>query len=89
MLSVGVLVFYGLSVIEKFLSAWSILLYIAYAAFVILCINVFGDKIAVNFSNVPIGDGWFQSGLTYSGYNLATIPAVLFCGDDGLLSRNY
>ncbi|MDG1020268.1 MAG: hypothetical protein P8H57_07905 [Emcibacteraceae bacterium] len=79
MLSVGILVFYGSSLIEKFLSAWSILLYVAYAAFVILCMTVFGDKIAANFSNHPIGDGWVQSGLTYSGYNLATIPAVLFC----------
>lgn len=79
MLSVGVLVFYGSNLIEKFLSAWSILLYVAYAAFVILCITVFGDKITANFSNYPVGDGWIQGGLTYSGYNLATIPAVLFC----------
>ncbi|MCC3861267.1 hypothetical protein [Pseudemcibacter aquimaris] len=79
MISVGVLVFYGSNIIEKFLSAWSILLYIAYAAFVILCISVFGDKIAANFSSYPVGEGWIKGGLTYSGYNLATIPAVLFC----------
>ncbi|HPF45955.1 MAG: hypothetical protein KDF58_07500 [Alphaproteobacteria bacterium] len=79
MLSVGVLVFYGSSLIEKFLSIWSLLLYMAYAAFVILCISVFGDRIAENFASYPIGDGWFKGGLTYSGYNLATIPAVLFC----------
>ena len=79
MISVGVLVFYGSNLIEKFLSVWSILLYLAYGAFVILCINVFGDKIAANFASVPVGDGWFSGGLSYSGYNLATIPAVLFC----------
>lgn len=79
MVSVGVLVFYGSNLIEKFLSAWSILLYIAYAAFVILCITVFGDKIATNFASHPVGDGWFIGGAEYSGYNLATIPAVLFC----------
>ncbi|MBT7581703.1 MAG: hypothetical protein HN572_01995 [Kordiimonadaceae bacterium] len=79
MISVGILVFYGSSLIEKFLSVWSILLYIAYAAFVIMCINVFGDKIATNFSTIPVGEGWFIGGLTYSGYNLGTIPAVLFC----------
>ena len=79
MVSVGVLVFFGSSLIEKFLSVWSILLYIAYAAFVIMCISVFGDRIAENFTSVPVGEGWFKGGLTYSGYNLATIPAVLFC----------
>lgn len=79
MVSVGILVFYGSNLIEKFLSAWSILLYIAYAAFVVMCINVFGDQIAENFKTVPIGEGWLIGGLTYSGYNLATIPAVLFC----------
>lgn len=79
MIAVGVLVFFGSSLIEKFLSIWSILLYIAYAAFVILCISVFGDKIADNFVSYPVGEGWFTGGLTYSGYNLATIPAVLFC----------
>lgn len=79
MVVVGVLVFYGSGLIEKFLSIWSILLYLAYAAFVILCINVFGDKIAMNFTSSAIGEGWFAGGLSYSGYNLATIPAVLFC----------
>ncbi|MBT5383599.1 MAG: hypothetical protein HN583_08070 [Kordiimonadaceae bacterium] len=79
MISVAILVFFGSGLIEKFLSLWSIMLYLAYAAFVILCISVFGDKIATNFTTYSIGEGWFISGLTYSGYNLATIAAVLFC----------
>ena len=79
MVSAGILVFYGSNIIEKFFSAWSILLYIAYAAFVVLCFSVFGDRITDNFATIPIGEGWFIGGLTYSGYNLATIPAVLFC----------
>ncbi len=78
-IAVGVLVFYGSSLIEKFLSIWSLLLYLAYGTFVILCIHVFGDKIAATFTSNAIGEGWFQGGLSYSGYNLATIPAVLFC----------
>lgn len=79
MISVGILVFYGSRLIEKFLSAWSILLYIAYAAFVVMCVSAFGDQITNNFKTVPVGDGWLVGGLSYSGYNLATIPAVLFC----------
>lgn len=79
MIAVGILVFYGSSVIEKFLSLWSILLYVAYGAFFIFCVSVFGDKISVNFSSVPVGDGWFLGGLEYAGYGLACMPAVLFC----------
>lgn len=79
MASVGILVFYGSNLIEKFISAWSILLYIAYAAFFVLCFMVFSDRIAESFATVPVGQGWVAGGLQYSGYNLATIPAVLFC----------
>jgi len=79
MLTVGVLVFYGSSLIEKFLSLWSILLYSAYIAFFIFCISVFGDKISANFAAIPIGEGWFKGGMEYSGYGLACMPAVLFC----------
>ncbi|MBT5072922.1 MAG: hypothetical protein HOJ34_01890 [Kordiimonadaceae bacterium] len=79
MITVGVLVFYGSSLIEKFLSLWSILLYISYGAFFIFCVSVFGDKISANFAAVPIGEGWFKGGMEYSGYGLACMPAVLFC----------
>ncbi len=27
----------------------------------------------------PVGDNWFKAGITYAGYNVATLPAVLFC----------
>ena len=39
----------------------------------------FGDRIEANFAAVPVGDNWFKAGVTYAGYNVATIPAVLFC----------
>ncbi len=79
MISIGILVFYGSSVIESFLAGWSFLLYGAYAVFVIWCFNAFGDDIVSNFSTYPIKGGWFEGGVSYAGYNLACIPAVIFC----------
>ncbi|MCP4271758.1 MAG: hypothetical protein GY781_07295 [Gammaproteobacteria bacterium] len=35
MVSIGILVFYGTSVIEGFLSGWSIILYLAYGVLII------------------------------------------------------
>ena len=38
-----------------------------------------GEKIQTNLSAFAANDGWLQSGIAYSGYNLAIIPALLFC----------
>ena len=39
----------------------------------------FGDRIEADFAAEPVSGGWFKAGVTYAGYNVATIPAVLFC----------
>jgi len=79
MVTIGILVFFGSSVIEKFLAGWSFLLYGAYAAFVIWCFSAFGDKISAGFSSHSVEGNWVVGGLRYAGYNLAVLPAVLFC----------
>jgi hypothetical protein len=28
------------------------------------------------FASEPVGHGWFKAGITYAGYNVATVPAV-------------
>src|SRR5687768_1498862 len=65
--------------IEKFLAMSVGYLYLVYIVFVIWSIFAFGDRIAANFSSVPVSGNWFKAGLTYAGYNVACIPAVLFC----------
>jgi uncharacterized membrane protein YkvI len=50
-----------------------------YIVFVVWSVLAFGDRIEANFASVPVGDDWFKAGVTYAGYNVATIPAVLFC----------
>lgn len=65
--------------IEKFLAMSVGYLYLVYILFVLWSIFAFGDRIAANFSSVPVSGNWFKAGLTYAGYNVACIPAVLFC----------
>jgi uncharacterized membrane protein YkvI len=35
--------------------------------------------ISANLSAGEIGGGWIKSGIAFSGYNMAAIPAILFC----------
>ncbi|MCZ6560408.1 MAG: hypothetical protein O6931_05935, partial [Gammaproteobacteria bacterium] len=77
--AIGLLTFFGTTVIEKFLSYWSFLLYGVYIVFLAWGVSHFGDDISRNFSQSSIDSGWFTGGVAYAGYNLAVIPAVLFC----------
>ncbi|HST45035.1 MAG TPA: hypothetical protein VLK29_07410 [Luteimonas sp.] len=65
--------------IERFLTLSVGYLYLVYAVFVVWSVVAFGDRIAANFAAEPVDGEWFMAGLTYAGYNVATIPAVLFC----------
>jgi len=76
---IGVLVFWGTSLIEKVLAGWSFLLYFTYAVLVVLCLWRFGDDLLFRLSLEPVASGWFGSGVMYAGYNLAVIPIILFC----------
>jgi uncharacterized membrane protein YkvI len=75
----GLILFYSSKVIERFLALSVGYLYLVYIVFVIWCIAVFGDRIEDALAGAPAGDGWFKAGITYAGYNVATLPAVLFC----------
>ncbi|MFQ5537254.1 MAG: hypothetical protein ACE5GJ_07350 [Gemmatimonadota bacterium] len=75
--AVGVLVFGGSAIIERFLAGWSFLLYAVYVLFFIWAFRVFGSDISAHLQTAPPGTGWAWAGLRYAGYNLAVIPAVL------------
>ncbi len=75
----GALLFCDTAAIEKFLVASVGYLYLVYFVFVVWCVLAFGDRIEANFASGPVDGGWFKAGVTYAGYNVATIPAVLFC----------
>ncbi len=75
---VGILTFNGSEAIKKVLAGWSILLYGVYVILFFLAFKTFGGVISDTYAQAPIGEGWFSSGILYSGYNLAVLPAVLF-----------
>jgi uncharacterized membrane protein YkvI len=76
---VGLLAFYGSKTIERFLAVWSFVLYSAYVVYFLLWLGSFGDQIVANFSASPVGEGWLKGGITYAGYNVVGMIAVLFC----------
>jgi uncharacterized membrane protein YkvI len=75
----GAMLFFNSSVIEKFLTVSVGYLYLVYLVFVVWSVIAFGDRIEANFASVPVAGNWFKAGVSYAGYNVATIPAVLFC----------
>ncbi len=79
MIVVALGVFFGNRTIERALGGSAIALFAAFIVLVIWGLAAFGDRIAQNFATVPVQDNWFMSGLTYSGYNMASVVAVFFC----------
>jgi uncharacterized membrane protein YkvI len=75
---VALVLFLSSAAIERFLSLTVGYLYLVYIVFVVWSIVAFGGRIEAALGAEPIGHRWFMAGVTYAGYNVATIPAVLF-----------
>lgn len=79
LLIVGYLTFKGTRIIEKFLSFWSIFLYMVFALLLVSTLIKFGPAVKESLSNTQIEPGWAMSAFKYSFYNIASGVAVLFC----------
>ena len=77
--AVGFLTFKGSSLIENFLSGWSMLLYLVYGFFLVIALIKFGPAIQKSFGSGIVHTKWALGGFKYALYNLGIIPAVLFC----------
>ncbi len=77
-LVVGILVFYGTSLIEKVLSIWSFALYAVYIVLIVAALIMFGTSIGENVSVTREGSNWMLSGARYAAYNVGIMPAMLF-----------
>lgn len=79
MMAIGVLAFYGTSLIEKIMSFWSLVLYAVYISLFVIAIRSLGADVTVVISeNREFVPAWVKS-LEYAGINLAAAPAILFC----------
>ncbi len=78
MATIALLVFFGTRAIERFLAGWSLVLYASYATLIVYCLMAFGEDIGQNLRAAQAYDGWLKGGVTYAGYNLAVIPALIF-----------
>lgn len=78
LLAVGFLVFKGTTTIEKFLAAWSFVLYATYLVFFAWSIATFGDSIREVLAGGETLPGWALSGLRYGALQVFLVPAILF-----------
>jgi len=79
MLLVASIVFYGTSLIERFFTAWSFVLYGAFAVFFVWAAIALGPDIEAHWRASVASSGAFTSGVLYAGYSMAVIPTMLYC----------
>ena len=79
MVLVGIIVFFGTTLIEKVLSFWSIILYFVFAVMFIAVYSKFGDSIGMNIQVQSNEASWTIGGIKYAAYNIGMAPAILFC----------
>ncbi len=78
MASIGVLAFYGTTLIETIISFWSFVLYAAYISLFVIAIRVLSEDVAQTVEQYSdVSPAWLSS-LKYAGVNLAAAPAILF-----------
>lgn len=77
LLLIGVLTFYGRTLIEKVLTFWSFFLYFVFIAFFIAVFS--SDNVSLTHAfAAATRAGWLWSGLKYAFYNLAAAPLLLY-----------
>ena len=76
---IGVLVFYGTTVIEKALAGWSFLLYAVYAVLIWAFLSKFGHKIPGVLASDDLGGAWVTGTIRYAALNATAVTMILFC----------
>jgi len=79
---VGVLTFFGRTLITAALTFWSVLLYAVLLAFLFAVFSNDSFSFLNTMQNSDSVSGWWLSGLQYAAYNLAVIPLLLYVARD-------
>jgi uncharacterized membrane protein YkvI len=82
LLVVGVLTFFGRSLITTALTFWSFFLYAVIIAFLVLVFSSQRFSFGGVFDTADVIGGWWRSGLQYAAYNLAALPLLLYVARD-------
>jgi uncharacterized membrane protein YkvI len=70
----------GTAAIERFFSLWGVLMVVTYATLLGAALWLFHDPVTVTLASGAAGSRWWLAGgLQYAGYNLAVVPAILYC----------
>ncbi len=77
MVLIAVISAWGNDAVERLFKYVSFLLYGTYAAFVILALTRFGDRISAAFASSPHTGAWAVGGVTYAGYNIIGAIVIL------------
>ena len=75
---VAFLTYWGSGLIERVFSVWSIALYVVYLIVIVLALDAFGERIIATAGVWKEDSSWFLGGIKYAGYNLSSLPAMLF-----------
>ena len=76
---IGVLAFWGTTLIERALAGWSFVLTATFAVLAAAYLWQFGDELRAILSVDAEASGWFLDAVRYAGYNLVVVPVILFC----------
>lgn len=81
---VAILVLFGNRLIERVISAWSIIFYATYGVLFVMVMVRFGDALPVALAAVPVDVGVaLREGISYTGYNIVVLPILIF------VARNF
>jgi uncharacterized membrane protein YkvI len=81
---VAFVVFFGSSLVEKVISAWSIVFYATYGSMCALVVWKFGPQLRAALASTPLGLAQaVRDSFSYTGYNIVVLPILIF------VARNF
>ena len=78
LLLVGVLNYYGRTLVERTLTGWGIAMSVVFVLFFVVTLVDRGDRVVATFAAGEVRSGWQLSGFQFFLYNIGVAPAILF-----------